>query len=104
MVCTFIGMFCKYTTLHYAELETELDTDLRKHYLVTEVLNMWEVSMGGSHTAIDIFGETFSSCQGIFFCISAAEYLNFIKAVHNLCTALAKFFFFFFLFSAPGSK
>jgi hypothetical protein len=27
-----------------------LDTDLRKRYLVTEVLNMWEVSMGGSHT------------------------------------------------------
>jgi hypothetical protein len=23
-----------------------------QHYLVTEVLNMWEVSMGGSHTTI----------------------------------------------------
>jgi hypothetical protein len=29
-----------------------LDTDLHKRYLVTEVLNMWEVSMGGSHTSI----------------------------------------------------
>jgi hypothetical protein len=29
-----------------------LDADLRKRYLVTEVLNMWEVSMGGSHTTI----------------------------------------------------
>jgi hypothetical protein len=29
-----------------------LDTDLRKRYLVTEVLNMWEVSMGGSHREI----------------------------------------------------
>jgi hypothetical protein len=26
-----------------------LDTDLRKRYLITEVLNMWEVSMRGSH-------------------------------------------------------
>jgi hypothetical protein len=29
-----------------------LDTDLRKRYLVTEVHNMWEVSMGGSHTGL----------------------------------------------------
>jgi hypothetical protein len=27
-----------------------LDTDLRKRYLVTGIPNMWEVSMGGSHT------------------------------------------------------
>jgi hypothetical protein len=27
-----------------------LDTDLRKRYLVTEVHNMWEFSMGGPHT------------------------------------------------------
>jgi hypothetical protein len=29
-----------------------LGSDLRKRYLVTEVPNMWEVSMGGSHTTI----------------------------------------------------
>jgi hypothetical protein len=26
-----------------------LDADLRKRYLVTGILNMWEVFMGGSH-------------------------------------------------------
>jgi hypothetical protein len=26
-----------------------LDTDLRKRYSVTKVLNMWELSMGGYH-------------------------------------------------------
>jgi hypothetical protein len=31
-----------------------LDTDLRKRYLVIEVLNMWEVSTGGSHKIMDI--------------------------------------------------
>jgi hypothetical protein len=31
-----------------------LDTDLHKRYLVIEVLNMWEVSMGGSHKAIEL--------------------------------------------------
>jgi hypothetical protein len=31
-----------------------LVTDLHKRYLVTEVLNMWEVSMGGSHTLIQL--------------------------------------------------
>jgi hypothetical protein len=31
-----------------------LDTNLLKRYLVTEVLIMWEVSMGGSHTRIYI--------------------------------------------------
>jgi hypothetical protein len=29
-----------------------LDTDLRKRYLVIEVLNMWDVSTGGSHKSI----------------------------------------------------
>jgi hypothetical protein len=27
-----------------------------QRYLVTEVLNMWEVSMGGSHKAITVTG------------------------------------------------
>jgi hypothetical protein len=33
-----------------------LGSDLRKRYLVTEVPNMWEVSMVGSHMWMSLYG------------------------------------------------
>jgi hypothetical protein len=53
-------MHCCYCSSPWKSCLTDccLDTDLHKRYLVTKVLNMWEVSMGGSHTLHYIYGCT----------------------------------------------
>jgi hypothetical protein len=54
-----------------------------QRYLVTEVLNMWEVSMGGSHSFIDFDYVTinhFSTFNVVFYYSITSKQL-----LHNLC-------------------
>jgi hypothetical protein len=66
-----------------------LDTDLRKRYLVTGIPNMWEVSMGGSHTSKGTNMGLFRQSRELFDCnIDSFSSNSFCVSVYMYNTSL----------------